>query len=82
MNKDDADIDEDKVQQDHKQAYSQGNAGNMSANAIGSYVVYHRTIVCAALSHALTSAPPLCKPSSSSPRAALAPLSRAREETT
>ncbi|WRT64782.1 uncharacterized protein IL334_001716 [Kwoniella shivajii] len=36
MNKDDSDVDEDKVQQQHDEAYSQGNAGGMSANAIGS----------------------------------------------
>jgi len=38
MNKDDNDIDEDRVQQEHKQAYDQGNAGNMSASSIGSCV--------------------------------------------
>ncbi|WVR04614.1 hypothetical protein IAU60_001625 [Kwoniella sp. DSM 27419] len=36
MNKDDTDVDEDRVQQQHQEAYGQGNAGNMSANAIGS----------------------------------------------
>ncbi|WWD00571.1 hypothetical protein V866_007506 [Kwoniella sp. B9012] len=36
MNKDDGDVDEDKVQQQHQQAYGQGNASGMSANAIGS----------------------------------------------
>ncbi|OCF32621.1 beta-flanking protein [Kwoniella heveanensis CBS 569] len=35
MNKDDNDVDEQKVQQEHQQAYGQGNAGSMSANAIG-----------------------------------------------
>ncbi|WVQ98042.1 hypothetical protein IAU59_005164 [Kwoniella sp. CBS 9459] len=35
MNKDDNDVDEQRVQQEHQQAYGQGNAGNMSANAIG-----------------------------------------------
>nr|XP_019047187.1 beta-flanking protein [Kwoniella bestiolae CBS 10118]OCF26117.1 beta-flanking protein [Kwoniella bestiolae CBS 10118] len=36
MNKDDNDVDEDKVQRQHDQAYNQGNTGGMSANAIGS----------------------------------------------
>ena len=35
MNKEDDNIDEDKVQQEHKQAYENGNAGNMPASAIG-----------------------------------------------
>ncbi|WVF69820.1 hypothetical protein IAT40_004599 [Kwoniella sp. CBS 6097] len=35
MNKDDNDVDEDRVQQEHQQAYGQGNASNMSANSIG-----------------------------------------------
>ncbi|WWD21486.1 hypothetical protein CI109_105972 [Kwoniella shandongensis] len=36
MNKDDTDIDEDRVQQEHEQAYRQGNAGSLSAGALGS----------------------------------------------
>ena len=35
MNKDDKDIDEDDVQRKHQEAYGQGQAGQMSANAIG-----------------------------------------------
>ncbi|KAK8847394.1 hypothetical protein IAR55_005252 [Kwoniella newhampshirensis] len=36
MNKDDTDVDEDRVQQQHQEAYGQGNAGSMSAGAMGS----------------------------------------------
>ncbi|WWC86913.1 uncharacterized protein L201_001792 [Kwoniella dendrophila CBS 6074] len=35
MNKDDDDVDEEKVQRQHQEAYNQGNAGSMSANGIG-----------------------------------------------
>ncbi|WVQ83314.1 hypothetical protein IAT38_005453 [Cryptococcus sp. DSM 104549] len=35
MNKDDTDVDEEKVQKDHQQAYGQGNAGSMSASSMG-----------------------------------------------
>jgi len=35
-NQQDTDLDEDEVQQNHRQVYQNGNAGNMSADAIGS----------------------------------------------
>jgi len=43
MNKDDGNIDENRVQQEHQQAYQQGNAGSMSASAMGRCVAVVET---------------------------------------
>lgn len=35
MNKNDTDIDEEKVQRDHQQAYGQGNTSGMTSSSLG-----------------------------------------------
>ena len=77
MNKDDDNIDEDKVQQEHKQAYEKGNAGSMSASAMGRCVFISRLPW-----STLMLVPLLCKPSSSLLKVAPLLLPKSLEVTT
>lgn len=39
MNKNDTDIDEEKVQKDHQQVYGQGNTSGMTSSSLGAWVI-------------------------------------------